>query len=237
MEFIRDHPFSSPLASTTSLPSSSSSSSSSGRLVLQFAEQVIYITLTVIFAIVGSIAGAITGGLIGLATESGLLRGTGIGAISGAVFSIEVGESSLAIWHSNRSGISSILFVIDTIVSLLSGRLVREKIDPAMQNAVQNQLSAIVDTPLQEILDIFETGGTKGMMKDAVDEIPKMIFTHQNNDTNISGDRICCSVCLQDFQTGEIVRNLPHCYHIFHLPCIDGWLMRNASCPLCRNNF
>lgn len=120
---------------------------------------------------VGSFAGAITGGLIGLATESGLLRGAGIGAISGAVFSIEVLESSLTIWYSNRSGISSILFVvcffkcctclfskfqphytnfffffqkqIDTILSLLSGRLVREKIGPAMQNAVQNQVNSL----------------------------------------------------------------------------------------------
>jgi len=61
---------------------------------------------------VGSLAGAITGALIGLATESGLFRGAGIGAISGAVFSIEVVESSLALWYSNESGIWSILYVV-----------------------------------------------------------------------------------------------------------------------------
>lgn len=58
-------------------------------------------------------------------------------------------------------------------------------------------MSAIADTQFQEILDIFETGGTKGMMKDEVDEIPTMIFTQENNNTDTSGVRICCSVCLQ----------------------------------------
>ncbi|MQL88370.1 hypothetical protein Taro_020935 [Colocasia esculenta] len=59
----------------------------------------------------GFFVGAITGALIGLANESGLFRGAGIGAISGAVFSIDVVESSLRIWSSpddsyeRRSGI------------------------------------------------------------------------------------------------------------------------------------
>lgn len=66
-----------------------------------------------IYPSVGSIVGAVTGGLIGLATESGLLRGAGIGAISGAVFCIEAVESSIALRQtSNRSGIRSLVFVV-----------------------------------------------------------------------------------------------------------------------------
>ncbi|GKB47927.1 hypothetical protein Tco_0898680, partial [Tanacetum coccineum] len=65
-------------------------------------------------------------------------------AISGAVFSIEVFESSLVLWKSDESGVgcASIyvpLLQIDVIVSLLSGRLVRERIGPAMLSAVQSQ--------------------------------------------------------------------------------------------------
>lgn len=55
-----------------------------------------------------------TGGVIGIATESGLLRGAGIGAISGAVFAIEATESWLTIWHSNESGIWSVLYVVSS---------------------------------------------------------------------------------------------------------------------------
>ncbi|KAI5020091.1 hypothetical protein ZWY2020_044979 [Hordeum vulgare] len=65
--------------------------------------------ITFIFAIVGLFLGAVTGGLIGLATESGLFRGTGIGAITGALVSIEVIDSSIHLWRSRRSGIWSIL--------------------------------------------------------------------------------------------------------------------------------
>lgn len=191
--------------------------------------------LTCIFAIVGSVLGAVTGGLIGLATESGVFRGSGIGAISGALVSMEVVDSSVALWRSNQSGIWSILYVLDTLCSLLSGRLVREDVDPAVQNAVQSQMNA-VNSPFREALDIFETGGTKGMSKASVDRLPEIRIS-KNNNADASGEKICCSVCLQDFQIGETARCLPHCSHTFHLPCIDGWLLRHGSCPLCRRDF
>ncbi|ONK72673.1 uncharacterized protein A4U43_C04F21890 [Asparagus officinalis] len=222
-------------------PSSSSSSSSSvvrdraTSLASQLAEKIICAIVTCVFATVGLVVGAITGGVIGLATESGLFRGAGIGAISGAVFSIEVVESSLALWHSNDSGIWSILYVIDILASLLSGRLVREKVGPAVQSAVQSQMSA-VDAPFIEVLDIFETGGTGGMSKDSVNKLEKIRISKENN-VDDSGEKICCSVCLQDFQTGETARCLPHCRHMFHLQCIDSWLIRHGSCPLCRRDI
>ena len=50
--------------------------------------------------------------MVGLATESGMLRGAGIGAISGAVVSMEVVDSSVAIWRSDESGIWSVLYVV-----------------------------------------------------------------------------------------------------------------------------
>jgi hypothetical protein len=64
------------------------------------------------FVAVGMVLGAVTGALIGLATESGLVRGAGIGAISGAVVSMEVVDSSVAIWRSDESGIWSVLYVV-----------------------------------------------------------------------------------------------------------------------------
>ncbi|BBH08064.1 RING/U-box superfamily protein [Prunus dulcis] len=190
---------------------------------------------TFFFALVGTMLGAMTGALIGQETESGFVRGAAVGAISGAVFSIEVFESSLILWQSDESGIGCLLYLIDVIASLLSGRLVRERIGPAMLSAVQSQMGA-VESSFDEIPNIFDTGGSKGLPGDSVEKIPKIIIT-SNNNVDASGEKVSCSVCLQDFQLGETVRSLPHCHHMFHLPCIDKWLLRHGSCPLCRRDL
>lgn len=60
----------------------------------------------------GTLLGAMTGALIGQETESGFVRGAAVGAISGAVFSIEVFESSLLLWQSDESGVGCILYLV-----------------------------------------------------------------------------------------------------------------------------
>ncbi|PNT75317.1 hypothetical protein BRADI_1g30190v3 [Brachypodium distachyon] len=164
--------------------------------------------ITFIFAIAGLFLGAVTGGLIGLATESGLFRGTGIGAITGALVSIEVVDSSIRLWRSRRSGIWSILYVMNAVDS-----------------------SQFRDAP-----DLFEIEGTNGMPRASIDKLPEVRITEEYN-RNAVGDLSGCSVCLQDFQIGEKVRSLPDCWHVFHVPCIDGWLIKHGSCPLCRRKL
>lgn len=190
---------------------------------------------TFCFALVGTLLGAMTGALIGQETESGFIRGAAVGAISGAVFSIEVFEYSLLLWQSDESGIRCLLYLIDVISSLLSGRLVRERIGPAMLSAVQSQMSA-VEPRFEEVENIFDIGGSKGLPGNSLEKIPKVTITHENI-VDASGDKISCLVCLQDFQLGETVRSLPHCHHLFHIPCIDTWLIRHGSCPLCRRDL
>lgn len=46
-----------------------------------------------------------------------------------------------------------------------------------------------------------------------------------------------CSICLSEYEAGDILRQLPPCEHVFHLPCIDSWLRRNKTCPVCRNSL
>lgn len=65
-----------------------------------------------VFFAVGMLLGAMTGALIGQETESGFIRGAAVGAFSGAVFSIEVFESSLILWHSDGSRIGCLLYLV-----------------------------------------------------------------------------------------------------------------------------
>jgi hypothetical protein len=65
-----------------------------------------------VLAAVGSLVGIFIGAFMGMSTESGMFRGAGVGAVSGAVFSIEAVESCIEIWRSSHSGKYSILFVV-----------------------------------------------------------------------------------------------------------------------------
>ncbi|BAF06090.2 RING-H2 finger protein ATL67-like [Oryza sativa Japonica Group] len=45
-----------------------------------------------------------------------------------------------------------------------------------------------------------------------------------------------CSICLSEYADGEMLRVMPDCRHRFHVCCLDAWLRRNASCPVCRSS-
>lgn len=74
--------------------------------------------VVLLWYVVGTLLGAMTGALIGQETESGFIRGAAVGAISGAVFSIEVFESSLVLWHSDESGIGCLLYLVSSFVRM-----------------------------------------------------------------------------------------------------------------------
>ncbi|XP_066387445.1 NEP1-interacting protein-like 1 [Miscanthus floridulus] len=206
-----------------------------GSAACGLAGRVLCAVATCVFAAVGSLVGAVTGSMLGLATENGMLRGAGIGAISGAVFSIEVAESSRDLWHSADSGVWSLLYMVDIISGLLSGRLVREKVGPAVRSAVQSQISAM-SSPFEETSDLFETGSVRGLPESAVRRLPETLIA-EDTAVDAAGQALCCSVCLQDFRVAEPARRLPGCRHLFHVPCIDCWLVRHGSCPLCRRDI
>lgn len=42
-----------------------------------------------------------------------------------------------------------------------------------------------------------------------------------------------CTICLYEFEVEEDVRRLP-CMHLFHVECVDQWLITNKRCPICR---
>lgn len=48
-----------------------------------------------------------------------------------------------------------------------------------------------------------------------------------------SAGKTQCQICFSDYSEGEQLRMLP-CLHDYHVQCIDRWLTKNVTCPICR---
>ncbi|XP_058085750.1 RING-H2 finger protein ATL70-like [Magnolia sinica] len=62
---------------------------------------------------------------------------------------------------------------------------------------------------------------------------PMLLYSHvkiQNKNTNSS----CCPICLADYKDTDMLRLLPDCRHLFHVKCVDAWLLLHPTCPVCR---
>lgn len=42
-----------------------------------------------------------------------------------------------------------------------------------------------------------------------------------------------CAVCREPFNSGQPVRRIVRCGHVFHTTCMDRWLESHSTCPLC----
>ncbi|PWA98852.1 zinc finger, RING/FYVE/PHD-type [Artemisia annua] len=71
---------------------------------------------------------------------------------------------------------------------------------------------------------------SSGIDKKIIESLPHFKFSTLKGLKN----GLECSVCLAAFEDVEVLRMLPKCKHAFHIECIDKWLEKNSSCPLCR---
>ncbi|KAL3535709.1 hypothetical protein ACH5RR_004170 [Cinchona calisaya] len=72
-----------------------------------------------------------------------------------------------------------------------------------------------------------------GIEKTVIESLPFFRFS------SLKGSRegLECAICLSKFEDVEILRLLPKCKHAFHINCLDEWLEKHSSCPLCRHKI
>ncbi|CAA6671937.1 unnamed protein product [Spirodela intermedia] len=199
------------------------------------SKMVVFGGLTCTFAVGGAVVGVVSGALKGQTTETGLLRGASIGAVAGALVSVELLESLLREISSPRSLSTPSTITIAMFESLIDGKIFREWVSPAMLKAYQWQVSN-VDDGGREASDVFDTAGATGMSPEAVRRLPELEVCSMSAVETLP-EGTTCAVCLQDFKNGESAKRLPVCCHLYHAACIDEWLLRHRSCPLCRRNL
>ncbi|KAM3213831.1 hypothetical protein ACQJBY_066326 [Aegilops geniculata] len=98
-----------------------------------------------------------------------------------------------AVGHVSRC---SVCLQLNVIYGLLTGRLVREKVDPAVQRVVWSQMNAVDSLQFREAPDLFEIEVTNGMPRACIDKLPEIRITEEYNQ-NAVGHVSRCSVCLQ----------------------------------------
>ncbi|CAN1137927.1 NEP1-interacting protein-like 2 [Linum perenne] len=188
--------------------------------------------LTGLFALAGACTGAITGAFAGRAADCGVLRGAGLGAVAGAVLSVEVLEASRAYWGLEQSASRGPSSMADFLEELFRERFVDHEFTPAMLTAYHwQQVSISNNTNSDETNNNEgreEISSSRGLSGESLDKLP----CHEIKATQ----NIFCTICLQDIGKGEVARSLPKCQHSFHMACVDKWLVRHGSCPVCRQD-
>ncbi|KAG2181928.1 hypothetical protein INT43_006853, partial [Umbelopsis isabellina] len=102
------------------------------------------------------------------------------------------------------------------------------------QVLIKQAENAESDTTEAEVSDKADTAA--GEANDAEKQVTAAPGQEVLSATNIAQSQsdATCVICLDDFDVGEKVRQLP-CRHEFHCECIDPWLtIKSASCPLCK---
>ena len=54
--------------------------------------------------------------------------------------------------------------------------------------------------------------------------------------TTLPGHCRSCAICVENFRRGDSIKRLP-CMHGFHSSCIDEWIPRRPTCPLCNHRL
>ncbi|XP_049398043.1 E3 ubiquitin-protein ligase ATL42-like [Solanum stenotomum] len=118
-------------------------------------------------------------------------------------------------------GILSIMFSL-TFLLLLYAKFCRRS-PLALHNAMQIDQDGLTTLPMARV--------SSGIDKTIIESLPFFRFSL------LKGSRqgLECAVCLSRFEDVEVLRLLPKCKHAFHTKCIDQWLEKHSSCPLCRH--
>ncbi|XP_039072260.1 NEP1-interacting protein 1-like [Hibiscus syriacus] len=183
--------------------------------LIKVSIRIVFAAFTCIFALGGAIGGTVVGAMKGQRTETGFFNSAGIGAVAGAFTAFQLLES-LAYGES--------LSKVALLISLVNGNVFIEWMNS-------------LDSTYREIADIYDVTGAKGLSRSCIQKLSMHEFRSSEPIKSNDLDQPSCSICLQGLKDGELARNLPRCGHIFHLQCIDEWLRRKGTCPICREHL
>ncbi|XP_048566555.1 NEP1-interacting protein-like 1 isoform X2 [Triticum urartu] len=190
--------------------------------------------IAAVFGAAGTVIGALGGLHAGFINEDGMMHGALMGAITGAIVSVELAKSLLSICFSDDYSVEArITRMWLEFQHLTAASLLRGSVFASISSALDSQIDALQRQSYQREPggDLFEPSyHVMATGRASVDSLPVTQATMET-----VGQQTTCPICLHEFQAGESARRLPACCHLFHLVCIDNWLMWKSDCPVCRH--
>ncbi|XP_020552788.1 RING-H2 finger protein ATL22-like isoform X4 [Sesamum indicum] len=80
------------------------------------------------------------------------------------------------------------------------------------------------------------TSGTLWTENSEVKTCTELLVLGESQGTSL---HVSCSISLEEYHIGKetLVKYLPQCGHYFHAECIDQWLQKSKTCPVCRTSL
>ncbi|KAG6666738.1 hypothetical protein CIPAW_01G053700 [Carya illinoinensis] len=126
-------------------------------------------------------------------------------------------------------------FIVFVCTRIICGRLRRAEQRPMFEIESRTDLEqgAFIRPTYKKIAPAcFNPSiNVSGLEPVLVAAIPTMKF---DNEAFSSMEDPQCSICLAEYQEKEVLRIMPKCGHTYHLSCIDVWLRKQSTCPVCR---
>nr|XP_054749469.1 RING finger protein 215-like [Lytechinus pictus] len=128
-------------------------------------------------------------------------------------------EGTVCLSHHKSSSEHEYNWIWRTLVSLIITFYIVSMIRGMARHPQQNNIEDLEET-LQRL---------------AKQSLSKMsVWKYKRKRYQLSADSSeSCAVCLEEFFKGQTIRMLP-CHHTFHNRCVDSWLIRKRTCPLCK---
>ncbi|CDY29823.1 hypothetical protein HID58_067538 [Brassica napus] len=171
-----------------------------------------------ILASVSVVVAAIAGATEGHTTDIGFIRGGLLGVVAGVITAVQLFGLML---HGDQS-----LSKVNALMRrIMNGKAIMGLVRPAVLKAYQWQIIGL-DTSYLEISDMYHYDQEpKVLSVNSIKDIPTFYFSCSGDHQTTSS----CSICLQDWEEGQVGRKLERCGHTFHMKCIDEWFLRQRE--------
>ncbi|KAG8363258.1 hypothetical protein BUALT_Bualt19G0003500 [Buddleja alternifolia] len=113
--------------------------------------------------------------------------------------------------------------IMGRITTTIMGRYVTDPTFPTSETLPESDTAATA--PPQSSIG--------GLDDSKINSLTQLVVLSENR-RNLEPDSNTCSICLESYEPQDLLRSIAKCEHCFHADCIELWLKKNRTCPVCR---